>query len=165
MIQQGLFTPKQTRRYALVLLTAGSVAGLALVYVAGLPLLWIGAAGVLSGYLYSSPPLAFNYRGWGELLVGLNFGILAVAGSYYVQTGTHSLAALVVSLPLALLVTAILLINEFPDHTYDAQAGKTTLVVRFGVGPARTVFLAIVTGPYIIAALAVLSRLLPAAAA
>ena len=68
---------------------------------------------------------------FGELLVGLNFGILITLGSFYVQTKSFSLDVLIASIPLGILVSAILWINEFPDYNADKKVGKKTLVVRF----------------------------------
>jgi len=144
MIQNGLLSPNQMYVYGMGLLAAAAVLGIVLVVNTGLPLLVIGLLGLTSGYFYSSPPLALNGRGLGEALVGLNFGILAVLGAYYVQTQQLAPHALFAAVPLALLVTAILYINEFPDHDTDKLAGKNTLVVRLGKERARWVFFALV---------------------
>lgn len=140
MIQKGILTPTETYRFGLSLLTIAVSIGLFLVWARGLELLWIGLMGVLSGYFYSAPPFFFQSRGLGELLVGLNFGMLAVLGAYYVQTQTFSLVPIIAALPLTGLVTAILYINEFPDYHADKQAGKNTLVVRLGHHTARPIY-------------------------
>lgn len=132
MIQRGLLSPAQTRRYGLLLLAGATALGLLLVWLTSPLLFWLGLLGVALGYAYSGPPLALNYRGLGEWVVALDFGVLAVLGAYYVQTGTLGTAALLASLPVALLVAAILFVNEFPDHESDAAAGKRTLVVLLG---------------------------------
>jgi 1,4-dihydroxy-2-naphthoate octaprenyltransferase len=132
MIQKGILSAKETYHYGLLLLSIAVSIGLFLVWARGLPLLWIGLIGVLSGYFYSAPPFSFHSRGMGEMLVGLNFGVLAVLGAYYVQTQTLNLTAVIAALPLTGLVAAILYINGFPDFVTDKQAGKNTLVVHLG---------------------------------
>ncbi|MBE9561347.1 MAG: prenyltransferase, partial [Proteobacteria bacterium] len=140
MIQNGVLTVTETYRFGVILLLIAISIGSFLVSVRGLPLLWIGIFGVLSGYFYSAPPLSLIDKGLGELLIGLNYGILVVLGAYYVQTQTLSPIAVIASLPLAGLVTAILYINEFPDHNADKQAGKNNLVVRLGLTSARPIY-------------------------
>ncbi len=97
----------------------------------------LGVIGVLSGYLYVTQ---LAPRGVGEIFVGLNFGPLMVLGSYYVQTQMISLKPLVASIPLGLLITAVLLINEVPDYDADKSVGKSTLVVRLGRRRAASVY-------------------------
>jgi 1,4-dihydroxy-2-naphthoate octaprenyltransferase len=108
----------------------------------------IGAIGLFSGYFYSAPPLFFAGRGLGEIMVGLNFGILSVTGSYYVQTHDISQAAIIASLPLSFLITAILFINEFPDSDADSTVGKKHWVVRLGKKNARWGFVTLIAGAY-----------------
>lgn len=140
MIQNGVLSRQETYRYGLALLFVAMGLGLGLVWARGWPLLWIGMIGIFSGYFYSAPPLSFNSRGLGELLVGLNFGILATLGAYYVQIQSFSMQAVFAALPLSFLVAAILYLNEFPDYSSDKQAGKETLVVRLGLQRARPVY-------------------------
>jgi 1,4-dihydroxy-2-naphthoate octaprenyltransferase len=106
----------------------------------GNTLLIIGIAGILCGYFYSAPPLRLGYRGLGELAVGVGLGVLPVVGSYLVQTHQHSVKALLVSLPLALAVIAILWVNEIVDHEPDRAARKRTLVVLVGLRTAGRAF-------------------------
>ncbi len=140
MIQKKILTPSETYRYGWVLLIGAISIGLFLVWTRGLPLLWIGLIGILSGYFYSAPPLSLQSKGWGEIIVGLDFGVLAVLGAYYVQTQQFTLAVIFASLPLAFLVAAILYINGFPDYAADKQAGKNTLIVRLDKEHARPIY-------------------------
>ncbi len=132
MIQKGLMEPKETLYLAVVLLSAGSLIGLYLAYLKGPLLILIGAVGLLSGFFYSAPPLFFAGRGLGELMVGLNFGLLTVSGSYYVQTGTLKSGVFFISLPLSFLIAGLLYMNEFPDYEADRISGKRNLLVRLG---------------------------------
>lgn len=137
VIQQGLITPQAIYRASLLFLGLGSLAGMYLVWTRGWPILVIGLIGVLSAYYYTSGPLKIGYRGFGELLVGLNFGPLMVLGAYFVQAAKFSMDAFAASLPVGLLIAAILYINEFPDYNADKAAGKKTLIVK--IGPEKAV--------------------------
>lgn len=106
MIQNKTITPKETYFLGSAFLMLGSIIGLYLAYERGFWLLLIGCTGLASGYFYTAPPLFLVGRGLGELLVGLNFGVLSVVGSYYVQAQGISIAAIFASLPLAFLIDA-----------------------------------------------------------
>ncbi|MBI5286235.1 MAG: prenyltransferase [Deltaproteobacteria bacterium] len=161
MIQKGLLTPEGTYLFGLVLLLLGSIIGLYLSYERGYKLLYIGITGLLSGYLYSAPPLFLASRGIGELLVGINFGVLTVIGSYYVQTGDITPEAVFASLPLSFLIAGLLYINEFPDYEADKAVGKNNLVVYLGKERARWGFVILILGAYISLLLGVILRYLP----
>jgi len=150
VIQQGLITPQTIYRASLLFIGLGSLAGMYLVWTRGWPILVIGLIGVLSAYYYTSGPLKIGYRGFGELLVGLNFGPLMVLGAYFVQAANFSMDAFAASLPVGLLIAAILYINEFPDYNADKAAGKKTLIVK--IGPEKAV-----KGYYFLLTLAYLS--------
>jgi 1,4-dihydroxy-2-naphthoate octaprenyltransferase len=130
LIQRGLFSPRQTRTLAVAFYALGCLTGLGLVFRAGWPVLLFGLAGTLTGFLYTAPPVQLVHRGLGEIAVGLGFGPIIVLGAFWVQTQQLSLEAFIASLPVGLLVAAILYINEVPDRLWDGRAGKRTLVVR-----------------------------------
>jgi 1,4-dihydroxy-2-naphthoate octaprenyltransferase len=92
----------------------------------------LGVFGVLTGYLYVHPKFNLLNFGIGELLVGLDFGLLTAMGAYLVQTGAFSLSSSMAALPVGVLIALILIMNEFPDYAGDRKAGKRTLVVRLG---------------------------------
>ncbi|MBN1556840.1 MAG: prenyltransferase, partial [Lentisphaerae bacterium] len=86
---------------------------------------------------YTAPPLKLAHRGAGEAVVGLAFGLLPVAAAYAVQCGTvRSAGVAAAGLTLAVLIAAVLFINEFPDAAADREAGKRNWVVRLGLGRA-----------------------------
>jgi 1,4-dihydroxy-2-naphthoate octaprenyltransferase len=149
MIQKGLLSPREVLTEALLFFALGSLIGIYLVWSRGIPVLYLGIIGLISGFFYSAPPLSLNDRGIGELLIGLNFGVLMVLGTYFVQAGSLSLEPVIASLPIALLVTAILYINEFPDYNADKQVGKDHLVVRLGKKRAATGYLWLISLVYI----------------
>ena len=93
-----------------------------------------------SVYFYTALPFKLVFRGTEELFIGLDFGILLTVGAFYVQTGFFALEPLIASLPIALLVAAILYINEFQDYKADVKAGKNYLVARTGKRRAHVGF-------------------------
>jgi 1,4-dihydroxy-2-naphthoate octaprenyltransferase len=140
-----LVTLRQLVALAIALLGGAVAVGLYLVWVTGSStLLWIGIAGIVLGIGYTAPPVKLVYRGLGEIAVALGFGPVMLLGAYVVQTRTLSWEAVVASVPVAILVALILYVNEIPDRTGDAAAGKRTLPVR--LPPA------VVTNAYLIAA-------------
>jgi len=148
LIQLGLLSPRQVITYAGVLFSLGAAIGLYLVFRSGLPILWLGLIGLLSGFFYSAPPLKLVERGVGELIVGINFGVLEVLGAYYVQAGSFALEPAIASIPVALLIAAVLYINEFPDFNADRAVGKNHLVVRLGRRRGAYGYVAILIGAY-----------------
>jgi 1,4-dihydroxy-2-naphthoate octaprenyltransferase len=163
VIQRGLMAPTGVRNLALLFYVTGAVIGLVLTAVRGPELLVFGAAGFLAGFLYTAPPLRLAHRGLGEIMVGLGFGPIIVLGAYFVQTGRLSAEAFFASIPVALLIVAVLYINEIPDKLWDAKAGKRTLVVRLSSPASITGYLVIVLAAYAIIVAGVIARVMPVA--
>jgi 1,4-dihydroxy-2-naphthoate octaprenyltransferase len=161
LIQEGLITPRAVFTISLAFFTAGIVIGVILSVLRGPVILLFGAAGLVSGYFYTAPPIRFAHRGLGEGIVGINFGVLIGIGTYYVQTGRISSSAVLASLPLSLLVTSIIVINEFQDSEADARVGKRTLVVRLGLRRSVWLYAAISFGAYIPIIAGVVAGLFP----
>jgi 1,4-dihydroxy-2-naphthoate octaprenyltransferase len=126
------------RKYAKI----GSYVSLAIAVLIGLVLqfyfktgVWtiaLGAAGIFLGFFYSSPPLRWASRGVGELIIGFAYGWLPVVTAFYIQTQHFNGKANWISIPIALSIFNVILINEFPDYSADTQAGKRNIVVRIG---------------------------------
>ncbi len=161
VIQQGLATPREILGAALLCLVLGAAIGLLLAGLRGWPILLLGLVGGLSGFFYTAPPLKLGYRGWGELFIALDFGVLPVLGTYFVQTQHFSGAALWASLPVALLISAILWINQFPDYHADRAVGKRHWVVRLGRKRAATVYAGMMALTYLVVLLPVALAILP----
>ncbi|MFX1368565.1 MAG: 1,4-dihydroxy-2-naphthoate octaprenyltransferase [Promethearchaeota archaeon] len=132
MIQLGYLTAKEVLAEAMFFFAVAVAIGLYLAWVRGIVILVIGLIGVGSAFFYTAPPFHFVKRGIGEIFIGLNFGVLMVFGAFYVQAPNIELEPIVASLPVALLITAVLYINQFPDYKADRDSGKRTLVVRLG---------------------------------
>src|SRR3954462_2119723 len=136
----GLVPPRQVLVATYVSFALAVACGVYLVYLAGPILLAIGAASILAGGLYTGGPRPYGYEGLGEVFVFLFFGIVAVAGSYYVQTENVEWEAFVLAVPVGLLAAGILVVNNVRDLETDRRAGKRTLAVRLGRPRTRTVF-------------------------
>jgi len=160
MIQNGILRAKQMRNYGIILLILAVTLGMFLVWARGTPLLWIGFIGILSAYFYSAPP-SLHHLGLGEITIALNYGILAVAGAYFVQTQTYSITAFFASLPMAGLAMAILYMNQFPDFEADRAAGKKNWVVRLGRERARRYFNYMILGSFSVILLGIGLQQLP----
>ena len=161
MIQLGLMSPLEVLAEAVVLFALAAGIGIILAWLRGWPILVFGIVGLVSGYFYTAPPLNLASRGIGELVVGVNFGVLMTLGSYYVQTMTLSWIALVASIPPALLIAAVLYVNEFPDYKADMAVGKRHLVVRLGREKATWGVPALFVATYATVVIGALVGLLP----
>ncbi|WP_051240690.1 prenyltransferase [Tepidiphilus margaritifer] len=134
-IQNEVLTARETAWLGYGALAMVVPAGLALTLTSGPLLVPIGLAGLLLGWAYSAPPLRLAGRGLGEVVITAAW-LLVIVGTHYVQLGRLSPVPAFVGLPYALLVAAILYVNQFPDAKADAAAGKRTLVVRLGAARA-----------------------------
>ena len=161
-IQMGLISAEGMLKLAIATFGMSALVGIPLILKAGYPVLWLGLIGFLSGLFYTAPPFKFSSRkGLGELLIGLNFGPLMVAGSALVQTGVLLPEAFLIGIPIGLLIAAVVYVNEFPDHDSDKQSGKNTLIVVFGPEKARAGYVSLVVGAFLSIIALVLSEKLP----
>ncbi|MBL8057629.1 MAG: 1,4-dihydroxy-2-naphthoate octaprenyltransferase, partial [Anaerolineales bacterium] len=122
--------------------------GVYLAWVGGWPILAVGAASILAAILYTGGPFPFGYYGLGDLFVFLFFGLAAVAGTYYVQAGAVSALAWGTAVPIGLLATAIIVVNNLRDVDTDRAAGKHTLAVRLGPQGARWEYAGLIAAAY-----------------
>ena len=161
VIQEGLMAPRAIARASFVFFGLAVLIGLYLAYLRGPAILVIGAIGLASGYFYSATPLNLGSRGCGELLVGINCGPLVVLGAYYLQAQSFNLQALAASVPVGLLMAAVLYINQFPDVEADKAANKNTLVVRMGTARAIKGFYLLLVCAYLAIVIGCVSGLIP----
>ncbi len=147
----GLVPPRQVLIATYVSFGIAVLAGIYLITVAGWQLLLVGAASILAGVLYTGGPRPYGYEGLGEVFVFLFFGIVAVAGSYFVQVKHLNWEAFALAVPVGLLASAILVVNNYRDVDTDRRAGKRTLAVRLGRERTKGLYAAIVYGAYILA--------------
>src|SRR5579864_5739438 len=128
----GLVPPRRVLVATYVSFGLAVLAGAYLIAVAGWQLLLVGAASILAGVLYTGGPRPYGYEGLGELFVFLFFGIVAVAGSFFVQVRHLEWEAFALAVPVGLIAAAILVVNNTRDIDTDRRAGKRTLAVRMG---------------------------------
>jgi len=135
--------------------------GVYLIALRGPAIVGLGLAGVLGGYFYTAPPFEYKYHALGVPLVFLLMGPLMVVGTFFAVTGTWSATALAASIPVGLLVTAILDGNEWRDISEDSRAGISTLSARIGRERAHYFYVALVLGAYMALGLTVAIGWLP----
>ena len=145
----GLVPPRQVLIATWVAFGLAVVAGSYLIATAGWELLLVGAASILAGVLYTGGPRPYGYEGLGEAFVFLFFGVVAVSGSYFAQTERLTPEALMMAIPVGLLASAILVVNNVRDIETDRRAGKRTLAVRLGRPATRRLYTAMVAGAFL----------------
>ena len=160
-IVKGRIADREAYVMAIIAFAIAFALGVYLVSVRGWPIVALGLAGLIGGYTYTAPPFQYKFGSFGIPLVFLLLGPLAVTGSYYAITGTIDWSALAISIPVGLLVAAILHGNEWRDISEDARAGATTFSVRMGRQAAHWLYISLVVGAYIALTVAVLAGLLP----
>jgi 1,4-dihydroxy-2-naphthoate octaprenyltransferase len=149
----GLVPPAQVLAATYLTFGLAVLCGIYLVAVAGWELLAVGAASILAGVLYTGGPRPYGYEGLGELFVFLFFGIVAVVGSYFVQVQDLPWEAFVCAIPVGLLASAILVVNNVRDLETDRRAGKRTLAVRLGRPRTRVMYAAMLGTAFLVAPL------------
>jgi len=148
----GLVPPRQVLVATYASFGLAVACGAYLVAVAGPELLAVGAASILAGVLYTGGPRPYGYEGLGELFVFLFFGVVAVVGSYFVQVQALPWQAFGCAVPVGLLASAILVVNNVRDIDTDRRAGKRTLAVRLGRARTRNLYAAMLAGAFASAA-------------
>jgi 1,4-dihydroxy-2-naphthoate octaprenyltransferase len=128
----GLLTEGQLAAAIVVVLSLAGVVGLGLVAIGGPVVLALGILAALSVLAYTGGPWPYGYHGLGEIFVFAFFGVVAVAGTAYVQLGRWPPVAFAAAIPVGALVTAILVVNNLRDIDSDRRAGKRTLAVSLG---------------------------------
>ena len=146
----GLVPPRQVLIATYLTFGIAVLAGVYLIAVAGWALLFIGIASIAAGVLYTGGPRPYGYEGLGELFVFLFFGIVAVAGSFFVQVRHLDWEAFALAVPVGLIAAAILVVNNTRDVDTDRRAGKRTLAVRMGRERSRAFFAGIVLLAYVL---------------
>ncbi len=131
-VQAGLLTPGQMRRGMWIAFAIAFAAGVYLTWFAGFPVVVIGVASIASGIAYTGGPYPLGYHGLGDVFVLIFFGFVAVCGTTFINLGVVPALAWWASVPVGCLATAILVVNNVRDRRGDREAGKGTLVARFG---------------------------------
>lgn len=148
--QAGLLTAADVKRGMWTVFGLAVLVGLYLTWVAGWPVVVIGLASIVAAVAYTGGPLAFGYRGLGDVFVLLFFGFVAVGGTVYVQMGEVTDAAWPAGLMVGALTTAILVVNNVRDHETDRVAGKRTLPVVLGRTAGVVEYGLLLLGAYVV---------------
>jgi 1,4-dihydroxy-2-naphthoate octaprenyltransferase len=147
LVGSAVASPAAVRRAAWLAFAVAGGLGLVLAATSGWWLLAVGAASVLSAWLYTGGPRPYGYAGLGELFVFVFFGLVAVSGTTYVQVGRVTGPSLVCAVAVGLLACAILVANNLRDIGTDGPAGKRTLAVRLGDPGTRRLYASLMSAP------------------
>ena len=153
LVAAGLAPPRQVLCAAFGCFVVAGVAGLALAAVTSWWLLAVGAACIAAAWFYTGGPKPYGYSGLGEVFVFLCFGVVAVAGTAYVQMNALSWLGLAAAVPAGLLACALLMVNNLRDIGTDTVAGKRTLAVMLGDARSRWGYVLTLLVPFGVAAL------------
>jgi len=145
VLQRGLLPRRAPLWASLITLFFALMVGFVLRYCYGtgpwtIPL---GLLGMLGGFFYSSRPVRWVSKGWGELWIAFCYGWLPVAVGYYLQMGSIHPSVHWMSIPIGLSIFNVILLNEFPDHAADLAVGKANLSVRLGLETAAWLYVAL----------------------
>lgn len=160
-IQEGIVKPAEVRRAAVISYIICLILGVVLFVPHNAWALLLVLAGICSGVSYSKYP-ALSYIGLGELVVGLNFGPLIVTSAYFAQSGRITVASIIISIPVGLLVAAVLYINQFPDFEADKAVNKKNIVVRLGLRRALPYYYFLLATAYLVIVVGVRIKIIPA---
>lgn len=141
---KGFISPIAMRNATFITMGLAFLSGLYLVHVGGWIILLIGILSIIFGIAYTGGPFPLGYNGLGDLFVFIFFGVIAVTGTYYLNTGLWSAQALVASLPVGALSVNILVVNNLRDVDQDRKVGKRTLGVLLGESALKVEYLSMV---------------------
>jgi len=153
LVAAGLAPPRQVLAAAFGCFFLAGAAGLALAAVTSWWLVAVGAGCIAAAWFYTGGPKPYGYSGLGEVFVFLCFGVVAVAGTAYVQMNALSWLGLAASVPAGLLACALLMVNNLRDIGTDTVAGKRTLAVMLGDARSRQGYVLMLLVPFGVAAL------------
>jgi 1,4-dihydroxy-2-naphthoate octaprenyltransferase len=155
----GIVAPERVRLAAIAAFAVAGVTGLGLSLATDWRLIFVGAACLLAAWLYTGGPRPYGYFGLGEMFVFIFFGLVATAGTVYVQELRVTPLALLAGCGIGFLATSILVLNNLRDIETDAAAGKRTLATRIGRGPTRVLLLVLVCAAFAVPIVILATRL------
>ena len=161
VIIEGLLTLKEVYVSGILLLILGCLIGLFLSYERGVAVLILGIIGAVCGYFYTGKPLTLKYRGLGAPIVFIIFGPLMTLGGYYLQMQEFTIQSVLISIPTALLTTAILHANDIRDINDDKKAGIKTLSIFIGYKKAQLVYSSLIILSYVSLIMMIIYKYVP----
>ncbi len=148
----GWLTVAEVERAIRLLAVAAIVDTAYLISVGGAVMALITAASIICAYCYMGGPKPLAYTPFSELCVFLFFGLTAVCGTFYLQTGKLTIACAVMACAMGMIATAVLVVNNYRDIAHDASIGRRTLAVLMGERRTEALYEALLTGPFILTA-------------
>jgi 1,4-dihydroxy-2-naphthoate octaprenyltransferase len=162
VIQDGQIPARHILYAALLCFSLATVLGVYLFLATQkIAIVLFGLTGILCGYFYTASPIRIGYHSLGELAVGFGFGPLTLMGAYWIQTFSFDVVAAMASVPVAILILLVLLINEFPDYEADKAVSKRTLVVSLGPAKAVKLYQSLLLLTYAFIVAMVVARVFP----
>lgn len=162
VLTEKLLTLREIKIGAAIAFTAGVLLGSTAIFVRGdLVILWIGLVGLFCGYMYGARPFQLKYNALGDLTIFIAFGPLIVFGTYYSLTGDFALAPVYASLPVTLLVVAILHANNTRDIKHDGEANIKTPAMLMGERGSKLYYGILVFGAYAVLVALIIAQVLP----
>jgi 1,4-dihydroxy-2-naphthoate polyprenyltransferase len=148
--QSGWLSPRAVLSATALAIACATAAGIHLVVIGGLPILWIGLASIATAIAYSGGPVPLASHGLGEIAAFIFFGLVAVCGTAYLHLGAVPELAWWAAVPVGALVSCLMLVNNLRDRETDAAAGKRTLAVRIGAPATRALYVMLLALAYAI---------------
>ena len=145
----GRKSPGAVKRAAFLSFGVAAVAGLSLAVATSWWLIAVGLVAIAAAWFYTGGPRPYGYAGLGEVFVFVFFGVVATTGSAFVQIERITPLTLLVSIPVGLFATALLVVNNLRDIPGDTESGKRTLAVRLGDKRTRIFYIVLVVLPFI----------------
>ncbi|MAZ60815.1 MAG: 1,4-dihydroxy-2-naphthoate octaprenyltransferase [Candidatus Marinimicrobia bacterium] len=149
MLQSRLITEIQMKKAILSIVILGLFSGIPLAMKGGWIIVIIGLSSFLFAYLYTAGPFALAYHGLGDIFVFLYFGLIAVSGSYYLQTNTINMSCLYLGFSIGCKNILLLIINNLRDYKNDKKVNKKTLIVKLGFTGGKIYGLIIIVMSYV----------------
>ncbi len=155
----GWISAKEIKKAAMYCFLLAIFGGVYLVWLSGWPILVLGVLSLIAGFYYSGGSRPIAYTPLGEIFVFLFFGLGAVAGSYFLQTDSVSISAILAGAILGLQAAAVLMVNNYRDQQADSAVGRRTLTICVGMGLSRLIYAFLMVAPFLL--LHPLQHLLP----
>jgi 1,4-dihydroxy-2-naphthoate octaprenyltransferase len=165
VLTSGLIQPKMVLFAVFILYLVAFVCALYLAYEVGLASLGIAVLGAFVSIFYSAKPLRFAYHGVGELMMFLGYGPIITSWAYYIHTGQLNPDVFFIGAIPGLLMWAMILINEIPDHAEDREAGKRNITYHLGPRLTKNLFISSLLFIYFYIGVLLLIGVLPVTAA
>ncbi|WP_428828352.1 1,4-dihydroxy-2-naphthoate polyprenyltransferase [Azonexus sp. IMCC34842] len=145
---EGWLTPSKVKSGAWLSFALAFLCGIYLVWHGGLPIVVIGLASLAAGWAYTGGPKPIAYGPFGEVFVWIFFGLVAVGGSYYLQTLSLTPIALLAASLVGVHAAAVITVNNYRDRDGDARSGKNTLAVQLGRAATKRIYTVEMLAPY-----------------